>query len=877
MKETTIEELAYIIKQTITSGQKPIFFLGAGASKSGNIPLASEISKSILSQYSDSPFIKKLDPKTASYSKLMECLLPAERNDLMKEYIEKAKINVTHIYLAQLMKEDYVDYILTVNFDNLILRALALFNYFPPTHDMAILNDLTTTTFKEKSVVYLHGQHHGLWLLNTEDEMKKVGAKALRIFDSIKNKRPWIFIGYSGEDPIFEQIEKLGRFDNGLFWVSYNDNDPSQKVKSFIEGQNINASVIKGYDSDSFMLTLNKELDLKQPSIIQKPFSCIKDLLNNIVDIDEKDHFIGVKERLEVSKSQVNDAIKEFENKSIQSYNSEREEVKINILKKEIVSIIIAGKYKEDQIFNIYEKSEQLKNEDLNKLLANLYQSWGISFGKKADNKKGKEAEILYNKAIDKFKKTVNIDPNNSNIYINWGNALANLAKCKKGEETEIFYQQAFKKFQKAIDIDPNNSIIYSNWGLCLGNLAESKKDEEAERLYEQAFQKYQKSIDIDLNNFKAYSNWGNALVNLAKSKKDEEAEILYEQALQKYQKCVDIDPNNYKAYNNWGNALANLAKCKKDEEAEILYKQAFKKFQKAVEINPDNSNTYSNWGLYLGNLAKSKKDEEAEILYKQAFKKFQKAIEIKPDNSNTYSNWGFSLGDLAKIKKDEEAEILYEQAFQKYQKSIDIDPNNSTIYSDWANTLIYLAENKKGKEAEILYEQAFQKYQKSIDIDPNNSTIYSNWGLCLGNLAKSKKDEKAERLYEQAFKKYQKCIDIDPNNYKIYNSWGNALVNLAKLKTGKEADILYEQASNKLKQAIELGDGYYNTACFYALKDDKENALKYLNISLDRDDISVSFIRKDKDWKAYYEDIDFKNLLNRFDKNISKVNILAN
>lgn len=39
----------------------------------------------------------------------MECLAPFERDELLKEYISKAKINVTHIYLAQLMINGYVE------------------------------------------------------------------------------------------------------------------------------------------------------------------------------------------------------------------------------------------------------------------------------------------------------------------------------------------------------------------------------------------------------------------------------------------------------------------------------------------------------------------------------------------------------------------------------------------------------------------------------------------------------------------------------------------------------------------------------------------------------------------------------------------------
>lgn len=226
MQEKTIDELAYLIKN---SKEKPIVFLGAGASKSGRIPLASDIVKDILKNFKDNPTVKKDTNNT--YTSLMNCLLPDERNTLLKLYIDKAKINVTHIYLAQLINKGFIDYVLTVNFDNLMLRALALYNIYPPTYDMAILKDLTTSTFHKKSVVYLHGQHHGLWLLNTDEEMKKVKEVIPPILNSIKD-RPWIFIGYSGNDPIFQHVKSLGRFDKGLFWVGYKDNPVQEHINS---------------------------------------------------------------------------------------------------------------------------------------------------------------------------------------------------------------------------------------------------------------------------------------------------------------------------------------------------------------------------------------------------------------------------------------------------------------------------------------------------------------------------------------------------------------------------------------------------------------------------------------------------------------------
>lgn len=158
MKEIDVTHLAYLLNEAKNNNQpRPIFFLGAGASRTGGIPLAREIKEQILNRYSNNPFLKGLKEEEQSYASLMARLQPAQRDDLLKQYINDARINVTHIYLAQLLKNDYVDYILTVNFDNLMLRALALYNIFPATYDMAILKDLTTSTFKEKSVVYLHG------------------------------------------------------------------------------------------------------------------------------------------------------------------------------------------------------------------------------------------------------------------------------------------------------------------------------------------------------------------------------------------------------------------------------------------------------------------------------------------------------------------------------------------------------------------------------------------------------------------------------------------------------------------------------------------------------------------------------------------------
>jgi tetratricopeptide (TPR) repeat protein len=718
METATIEDLAYFMKKAKTNNRSPIFFLGAGASRTGGIPLANEIAANILAEHSDNPRINKLKVEDKTYAKLMNCLDPHERNELLKGYVNDSKINVTHIYLAQLMTESFADYVLTVNFDNLMLKALALFNEFPSTYDMAILNDLTTSTFKEKSVVYLHGQHHGLWLLNTEQEMAKVHRLVPKILDSIKDGRPWVFVGYSGNDPIFEHIKGLGRFDNGLYWVAFNDEKPSDEVcQGLLEKSHSNAFVIEGYDADAFMLKLNSALGLPEPTIIDKPFTSVRAMLDNIVDIDDQDHFKGVKQRLEIVKGQVDEAILQFEQGKVEAAGKTQTKAESDLLQKEIIDMLIKEDYQADKIQRIAANAAGLNDAGVNNSLADLFINWGIDQGELAQTQTGGEAEALFRQAFDKFQKAVELNPDDHLAYYNWGTCLGELAQTQTGGEAEALFRQAFDKLQKAVELNPDYSPAYNNWGNALGKLAQTQTGGEAEALFRQASDKFQKAVELKPDDQLAYFNWGTYLGKLAETQTGGEAEALFRQASDKFQKAVDLKPNDHQTYSNWGNALGKLAQTQTGGEAEALFRQAFDKFQKAVELNPDYSLAYNNWGTYLGKLAQTQAGSEAEALFRQAFDKFQKAVELKPDDHLAYFNWGTYLGKRAETQTGGEAEALFRQAFDKFQKAIELKPDDHLAYFNWGTDLLNLAKTKKDAEAEALYLQALDKCQKAAEL----------------------------------------------------------------------------------------------------------------------------------------------------------------
>ena len=294
-------------------------------------------------------------------------------------------------------------------------------------------------------------------------------------------------------------------------------------------------------------------------------------------------------------------------------------------------------------------------------------------------------------------------------------------------------------------------------------------------------------------------------------------------------------------------------------------YLEASEEYKVATILNPRNSEAFCNWGTALSDLAKTKSGNEAEKLYHEAFEKYQWAIEYKPDFYDAYNNWGTALSGLAEIKTRSDAERLYNEAFKKYQKAIDYKSDYHQAYNNLGTALSDLAKTKSGSEAEKLYEEAIEKYQKAIEYKLDNHEAYNNWGNALMKLAETKSGIEAEKVYKESFKKYQKAIDYKSDYYQAYNNWGTALSDLAKTKSGSEAEELYDKAFENFQQAIKYGGGSYNLACLYALRNRKEEALKYLDHALSRGKVSVKLVEEDNDWDAFREDPDFKPLLSQY------------
>ena len=537
MKETTLKYIATKIKQLKEEPENStILFLGAGVSKTAGIPLAKEIVNDIEKHPVYKNLIKEGTPKT--YTRYMNCLSSGDRKKLFKSYIDKAKINMSHLYAAQLVDQGYIDYIVTTNFDPLMIKSLGLFNIVPSIYDLAITKDIVTAGFQTPAIIYFHGQSHGFWQLNTDDELELPVNAIKDTINKISINRAWIVVGYSGSDPVFKQLSGIDNFTEGLYWVGYEENTPSSNVMEKLLNIPTNGSLyLKGYNSDSFFRSLRNELKLDEPKIISKPFTHLLQAIENIttIKIDNRELDLCSETREQIKK-----AIRGFENKE----GFEDMEVSKDIINKE------------DLLKKVKEIFNNEKYDDLTLIEDSIINS--------------NDPEIM------KYY---------SYVLYNWGTALLNLAKTKQGKEAEELFKQSFEKFKKATEIKKDKYEAFYNWGIALSDLAETKQGKEAEELFKQSFEKFKKATEIKKDFHEAFNNWGTALSDLAKTKQGEEADELFKQSFENFKKATETKKDIHTAFNNWGNALLNLAKIKQGKEADELFKESIIKLENAENI----------------------------------------------------------------------------------------------------------------------------------------------------------------------------------------------------------------------------------------------------------------------------------------------------
>lgn len=670
---TTIEEIVENLEMNKVNKCKTAVLLGAGVSETAGIPTAKGIMNDIEKKYPNTA--SKCSNKT--YQDYMQLLAPDQRRNLIENYVDNAKINPAHLYLGTLIKENYIDRVLTTNFDNLVIRSLGLFNIYPAIYDLVASQTFIPEETAQLSLFYLLGQRNGYDMLNTESEMKRLSKATYyeELFRDTAKQRSWIVVGYSGEnDPIFTKLAEIEVFKNKLFWIGYKEDPKNHVLQRILTPEEKYGCYLKGYDADYFFRDLVRKLKLPEPQILSTPFSHLKEEIENIDEFLMNEPVLSPDGLENEGKMDLTATAKKWTNIAIEGFEKGRGFQDLKGVQKETINrekiIHQSQNIRFNYIFDIIDSQliNEIKSSKSKKAIDNLVHSISnesLLFAKRARTKEGKDADILFNKSIEKLNFALDINPDDYEVVNNLGTIYVEIAKKKKCSEVKDF-QMAFSNFSKSLLIKPKYYKALYNWGTVLMQIAQKKEGEERDNLLSESLSKFKLIPETKQKDPKILNNYTIILLELAKLKDGEEKEKLLKQAIKKSETLHFIkNGKSYKALLTWGTGLLELSKTSGIIEKEKLIKQAIDKIKNSLNLNNNHPDAINNLGLAMLELAKMKIGKKKESLLRQAIDKFILVEEGKTPEK------AYNLACAYSILGEKENAIMWLEKFLSIKKTI--------------------------------------------------------------------------------------------------------------------------------------------------------------------------------------------------------------
>jgi tetratricopeptide (TPR) repeat protein/NAD-dependent SIR2 family protein deacetylase len=497
------------------------FFLGAGASFESGIMLAGQMMKIFKEEIFDThcqeltndkektDWLKKQDwykSGREEYGCLFEKAFETktERQRFIEDMIADKAPSFGYVILADLLLRNYVNTVLTTNFDDLIYISSTTFTGNRPiVYAYGILASEMKMLSNHSKVLKLHGDYLYSNIVNTGDEMSKQSQALKEPYNDIKeaisslnmerqvrtvfDNFGVVVIGYSGGDKtVMELLDNVSK-DNGFYWCYVKGYEPDEEVCNLVESKNGKFIEIEGFDA--LMKGISDVTEFK-----------IDDLLKSIDERKENLKEVCLKFEPEYTKESLKEYAEEL-----------RESIADNITKSlsAIDYYIMAVDAQKGEDFRTSEKYYR-KAIELNSKFPVVYNNLGQLL---IDDKSSwEEAELFFQKAIeldsrkaapyvnlgflyskdknrwkdaeDAFLTAIKIEPNLSEAYNAFGNFL--YSQINDWENAEKYYRVAIK-------LNPNLPFAHNSLGVLL--LQKDKTDE--------AIKEFELSILLD----KSYVN----------------------------------------------------------------------------------------------------------------------------------------------------------------------------------------------------------------------------------------------------------------------------------------------------------------------------------------------------------------------------------
>ncbi|MDW8354616.1 MAG: tetratricopeptide repeat protein [Bryobacterales bacterium] len=236
MTELDLNTAVRQIKQTCENNDCPFFFVvGAGIS-APEVPLAAEIVQHCKKKAIADGVPEHDDPKDPlrRYSHWFSQAYPSpkDRQQYLRSLIEGKPISHANLRLAHLLvSRKIARIVVTLNFDDFLLRALRLFGEAPLVSDHPqTLARIDLANERDIQVLHVHGVYWFYDLCNLEGEIKERAKDVDELLELILWNRSPIVVGYSGweHDVVMTVLKKIlnrGRLPFNLYWCCYRRNE----------------------------------------------------------------------------------------------------------------------------------------------------------------------------------------------------------------------------------------------------------------------------------------------------------------------------------------------------------------------------------------------------------------------------------------------------------------------------------------------------------------------------------------------------------------------------------------------------------------------------------------------------------------------------
>jgi tetratricopeptide (TPR) repeat protein len=172
-----------------------------------------------------------------------------------------------------------------------------------------------------------------------------------------------------------------------------------------------------------------------------------------------------------------------------------------------------------------------------------------------------------YDQAIENLTKASELDATQLAVWSNLASAYQELAKTKTGAEFDTAMGKALETYKKALELKPEDPGLHNNYALAL---AKDKKFPEAQG-------ELQKAAELDpTNGGKYYFNLGALLVNAGQ----------YDPAAEAFKKAIELTPTYADAYYQYGVCLSSKMSTGADGKVSAPPEMA-QAFQKYLELAP--------------------------------------------------------------------------------------------------------------------------------------------------------------------------------------------------------------------------------------------------------------------------------------------------